>query len=279
MSGDEVEYCAEAVRKGDRDRWLCALFAPEAARPAVLALLAFNLELARIRDSVREPHMALIRLQWWRDAIGEAVAGAPRRHPVCIALADGLARHEAMASLLNAMIDAREKDIEEMPFVTMADLVAYAEATSGALARGVALAFGLHGADAAQSALALGRGWALVGLVRAAAHQAALRRCPVPAQILSDNGVDVEAWFAGRPGPGAAGAIRAISLQAQSSFAAAHPAALRDAGLVLGGLAILGRTHLKRVARAGHDPFAPELAAASPSDPVRLAFSWLLRRW
>ena len=51
MSDDEVEYCAEAVRKGDRDRWLCALFAPEPARPAVLALLAFNLELARIRDN------------------------------------------------------------------------------------------------------------------------------------------------------------------------------------------------------------------------------------
>ena len=279
MWGDEVKYCAEAVRKGDRDRWLCALFAPEPARPAVLALLAFNLELARIRDSVREPHMALIRLQWWRDAIAEAVAGAPRHHPVCVALAAGLARHEGLAPLLHAMIDAREKDIEEVPFVTMAELVAYAEATSGALARGVALAVGLHGTDAAESALALGRGWALVGLIRAAAHQAALRRCPVPAQILSGNGVDVEAWFAGRPGPGAAGAIRAISIEAGSSFASARRAALRDAGLVLGGLEILGRNHLKRVARAGHDPFAPELAATSPSDPLRLGLSWLIRRW
>jgi phytoene synthase len=279
MAGDEVEYCAEAVRTGDRDRWLCALFGPETARADIMALLAFNLELARVREIVREPHMALIRLQWWRDALDEAVAGAPRRHPVCLALAPTLARHTGLTPLLRTMIDARETDIEEVPFVTMADLLAYAEATSGALARSVARVIGLSDEEAGLRALALGRGWALVGLIRASAHQASLRRCPVPAQVLAANDVEIEAWFAGRPGPGAAGAIREIGRHAETSFATARRPGSRGTGLVLGGLEILGRNHLKRIARAGHDPFAAEIAATIPSDPMRLAWAWLTRRW
>ena len=98
MTTDEVEYCAGQLRQGDRDRWLCALFAPERGRPAVLALGAFNLELARIRDSVREPHMALIRLHWWRETVAECAAGTPRRHPVATALARLLADRQAIAS-------------------------------------------------------------------------------------------------------------------------------------------------------------------------------------
>jgi phytoene/squalene synthetase len=279
MASDEVEYCVEAVRTGDRERWLCALFAPETARAEIMVLLAFNLEVARVRDSVREPHMALIRLQWWRDALTEAMAGTPRRHPVCVALAPVLARHAGLASVLETMIDARETDIEEVPFVTMEDLIAYAEATSGALARSVARVLGLVGEDADTGALALGRGWALVGLIRASAHQASLRRCPVPAQLLSANGVGIEAWFAGRPGPGAPGAIREICRHAETSFATARRLAPRGAGLALGGLEVLGRNHLGRIARAGHDPFASALGATIPSDPLRLAWSWLVRRW
>ena len=47
-------------------------------RDALLTLYAFNHELARAREVVSEPPLALIRLQWWR----EVVEGARRRHEV-----------------------------------------------------------------------------------------------------------------------------------------------------------------------------------------------------
>lgn len=50
-----VSYCADLVRRLDRDRYLCSLFAPEEARDDLFALYAFNLEVARIPETVSEP--------------------------------------------------------------------------------------------------------------------------------------------------------------------------------------------------------------------------------
>jgi phytoene/squalene synthetase len=72
-------YVLDLVRNADRDRFLGALFAPEPARTDLLALLAFNHELARTRSVTREPMLARIRLEWWREAVAEAAsAGKPR---------------------------------------------------------------------------------------------------------------------------------------------------------------------------------------------------------
>ena len=73
---------AALVRRHDRDRFQTALFAPAARREALFALYAFNYEIARVRESVREPMLGQIRLQWWREAIDAAFAGeraAPAR--------------------------------------------------------------------------------------------------------------------------------------------------------------------------------------------------------
>src|SRR6201993_4547541 len=74
---------AALVRRHDPDRFLTALFAPPDRRDALLTLYAFNHELARAREVVSEPPLALLRLQWWR----EVVEGAARRHEVAEPLA------------------------------------------------------------------------------------------------------------------------------------------------------------------------------------------------
>ena len=48
-------YVLDEVRRADRDRFLGALFAPMPARAGLLALLAFDHELARTRIVTREP--------------------------------------------------------------------------------------------------------------------------------------------------------------------------------------------------------------------------------
>ena len=69
------------MRHHDRDRFQTALFAPAERREALFALYAFNYEIARVREAVREPMLGQIRLQWWREAIAAAYAGEPpRRH-------------------------------------------------------------------------------------------------------------------------------------------------------------------------------------------------------
>lgn len=106
-------YVLDTVRRADRDRFLCALFAPEAARTGLLALLAFDYELARTRTVTREPMLAEIRLEWWREAATEAAGqGVPRAQPVVEALSEASRRHRLTAAALVALIDARAEEVD-----------------------------------------------------------------------------------------------------------------------------------------------------------------------
>jgi hypothetical protein len=106
-------FVLDLVRGADRDRFLGALFAPEPARPDLLALLAFDHELARTRLVTREPMLALIRLQWWREAVAEAAGTAkPRAQPIVESLSEMVRRCGLAPERLVALIDAREEEIE-----------------------------------------------------------------------------------------------------------------------------------------------------------------------
>lgn len=106
-------YVLDLVRAADRDRFLAALFAPEPARRGLLALLAFDHELSRTRTVTREPMLARIRLEWWREAVTEAAGAAtPRAQPIVESLSETARRHGLAATGLAALIDAREEEID-----------------------------------------------------------------------------------------------------------------------------------------------------------------------
>ena len=106
-------YVLDTVRRTDRDRFLGALFAPEPARADLLAILAFDHELARTRTVTREPMLARIRLEWWREAVAEAAgSGKPRAQPVVESLSETVRRRGLAPERLLALIDAREEEIE-----------------------------------------------------------------------------------------------------------------------------------------------------------------------
>jgi phytoene synthase len=182
----DAEHCAQEVRTHDPDRWLCALFAPDAARPHLLALYALNLELARIAPLVREPMLGQIRLQWWREAIEGAAAGTPRAHPVVRAVAGLLAAGRVEAAALTALVDAREAELD--PAESLADLTAvtaWAAGTGGALS---ALAAQIAGGGASPVVTGAGAAAALVGLLRNAEHGQALAPAALHDAIRSEAG-------------------------------------------------------------------------------------------
>jgi phytoene/squalene synthetase len=132
---DSFEACAAAVRKHDPDRYFSALFAPADKRPFLFALYAFNHELAHIGESVREPMIGEIRLQWWREALEGARKGKPRNHDVARALAATFAALTLPSDLFDAMIDARQFDLMSGTFGDDEKRDAYLDATSGNLMR------------------------------------------------------------------------------------------------------------------------------------------------
>ncbi|MFO1079553.1 MAG: squalene/phytoene synthase family protein [Reyranellaceae bacterium] len=109
-------YVLEEVRRHDRDRFLAALFAPEPARRDLLAILAFDHELARTRTVTREPLLAAIRLQWWREAVEEAAGSAPpRAQPLVQALSEAVRRRAMAAGLFEPLLAAREAEADGPP--------------------------------------------------------------------------------------------------------------------------------------------------------------------
>jgi phytoene synthase len=111
MADTHDAYVTDLVRREDRGRFVTALFAPEQARPRLLAIYAFNAELDRVSRTVSEPMLGQMRLQWWRDLITGVGEGkpAPRGHPVGQALAGAVPGLPIAA--LRDLIDAREPEL------------------------------------------------------------------------------------------------------------------------------------------------------------------------
>jgi phytoene synthase len=128
----DTESLDDLVRRVDPDRWLASRFiADTKARADVIALYAFNYELARVAGGVSNALMGEIRLTWWREAMEEIAAGkTPRKHPTVEALAASAVDPLALA----AMAEARFADLDEGPLAGESEVLAYVDGTAGALA-------------------------------------------------------------------------------------------------------------------------------------------------
>jgi 15-cis-phytoene synthase len=127
--------CEATVRRADPDRYFATLFAPMQKRPLLFALYAFNREIVHATEMTREPMMAEIRLQWWREAVQEARESRPRAQPTAMALAHLLAHAPACSVALEALIDARVAEVSGTLPGTLAALESHADRTSGAMMR------------------------------------------------------------------------------------------------------------------------------------------------
>jgi phytoene synthase len=123
----------EAAMRAEPDRYLAATLAPSVARPALAALAAFSAEVARIPATVSDALLGEIRLQWWRDALAGGREGRLSGHPVADALISAVAQYGLPSGLVEAVIDARERDLSgEMPEDDR-ELADYLQATEGNL--------------------------------------------------------------------------------------------------------------------------------------------------
>lgn len=109
--------CAAQVQSADEDRYLAALLAAAPARERLMALYAFNLELAKIPLLVSEPMLGEIRLQWWREVLDQIYSGEPvRSHNVARALDDTVKACALPRSKFDRLILARGIEFYEDPF-------------------------------------------------------------------------------------------------------------------------------------------------------------------
>jgi 15-cis-phytoene synthase len=209
---DAFAYCAELVRQADRDRYLATLFAPAQHRDALYALYAFNIEIARVRDVAREAMPGEIRLQWWREVIGGERSGEAQANPVASALLAAVERCRLPPAKLAALIEAHRFDLYDEPMATIADLEAYASATSSAL---MALAAQILGAEAETAAQPAGIAYAVARLLYAFPVNAMRRQLYVPLELLALHQVSAQEVWTGRSSDGLNAALADLRVLAR----------------------------------------------------------------
>jgi len=271
------------VRQHDRDRFLTALFAPAAVREDLLALYAFNHEIAKTREVVSEPVLGQIRLQWWRETIDSIYAGAAvRHHEVATPLAAAIRGRGLSRAHVEALLAARDFDLGGEAPASLAALEAYAEASSARLVWLALEALGERGEAAMAAGRAIGIAYALAGLLRALPFHARMKRLYLPRDLCSDAGLRVEAdVFELRSSPALRRVVAPVAAAAARQLAQGR--ALRGAvpraalPALLPG--VLAAADLARLARAGYDPFDRRLAGRDPRRSWRLTLAALTRRY
>jgi phytoene synthase len=160
MDADELDGLDGLLRRVDPDRWLSSRFiADPATREDVLAIYAYDHELARAPRVASNPLLGEIRLTWWREALDEMFEGRTvRGHPTAQALADVVQRHKLPRGPLETMIDARYRELDATP-MSENELLDWARDTGGLAAQLAAQI--LDPAADAKLALAGGAAWAL----------------------------------------------------------------------------------------------------------------------
>ncbi|MCU0986279.1 MAG: squalene/phytoene synthase family protein [Acetobacteraceae bacterium] len=242
-----------SLRAADPDRFLCVLASPAAARETLAVLYAFNAELARVSASVTEPGLGMLRLQWWREVADEGAHGRTRRHPVAEPLGRLIAARGLDPALFDAVITARELELDDEGVPDPLALEAYAAASAGGLMRVALDALGVEDAASRRAVRHAGAAVALAGVLRNVPALAARGRTLLPRTLLADSGARI-ADFARAPLP--VPARRVVGQVAE--MAAGHLASLREENIPRAALPVLlpaalaART-LRRLARAGND--------------------------
>ncbi len=274
MSSD-FDHARDLVYDADRDRYLASLFADSRHRPFLLALYAFNAEIARVRDMVSEPLPGEVRLQWWRDFLNGVEHGSASANPVAAALAETVSTYNLPKEALVAMVEARTFDLYDDQMPSLNDLEGYAGETSSALIQLACLVLnGGDDPDTGEIAGHAGVAYALAGLMRSLPWHAARGQMYLPRDLLERHGVDPQTVHRGGTTPQLLAALTEMRghvrhhLDRVRARVGDIPPSIAPAFLPLA----LVEPMLKRMEKSGTDPLK------APVEMSQLRRQWILWR-
>lgn len=256
MSEPDWNEVDDVVARADPDRYVSALFAPRERRQALLALYAFDREVARVGEIAQEPMAGHIRLGWWREQIEAIYAGRVLDAPAPRALAAAVQAHSLPRDLLDAYIDARASDLEETPFDDEAAMERHAAGVSSGVMK---LAARVLGADrrADTAAQHAGIAHAYAGHLSGLGFFARRRRCRLPLQWLDEAGLNAEDVFAARMMPELRRVVVRLAGAARGALTNLRRAQFPTRATPALSPATLAGVWARRASMAGFDPFRP----------------------
>jgi NADH dehydrogenase [ubiquinone] 1 alpha subcomplex assembly factor 6 len=264
----EYAYCQNLVERFDPDRYLCSLLVPSALRADLMALYAFNVEIAGIRESVSEPLIGQMRLQWWQDIMDRIFEGTPPAHQVATALN----RYDLERSVFDDLLGARAADFDDTPFATLAELETYAEKTSATLT-GLALRVsGQSEPRVHDVGRHVGIAWALTGLLRAIPFHARQGCSYLPVDLVKGSAFK---------GPEISEVVAKIAALAKEHLREAREGrkAVPRAAVPALLTATLADGYLNELRTADFNPFKGDVRAAGVGVKVRILVNGLRGRF
>ncbi|MCC2609828.1 phytoene/squalene synthase family protein [Neorhizobium petrolearium] len=273
--------CLAMLRETDRDRYLACLLSPEDKRGALAALYAFNAEIARVRDVVREPLPGEIRLQWWRDLLEGNAQGDSGGNPVAVELLGAIEKYRLPRQTFVDMIEARIFDLYDDPLTDRHALEGYAGETASALIQLASLI--LSPDDAARSADAAGHAGvaqAIAGFLLLMPIHRRRRQLYLPLDILSATGLDRDTFLDGEDKPRISAAIEAFAGLGLEHLARARKAGAVPASVLPAFLPVaLAGPVLRQAVRAGAAVLDTSLQSPQWRRQLRLLKAAVSRRF
>ena len=270
-TADPYAYCLSVLRDTDRDRYLACLLTPAEKRGPLAALYAFNAEIARVRDVVREALPGEIRLQWWRDVLEGTAGGDAGANPLAAGLMACVKEYRLPVAVLTDMTEARIFDVYNDPMESRAALEGYAGETASALIQLASLV--LDPASAPKSAEAAGHAGVaqtVAGLLLMLPIHRRRGQVYLPADLLAATGLTPEALLDGGDKAAAARAVEAFVGLGREHLAKARRA---------GGIALPNRPAFLPVALVPHILDSAEKAGAGCLDRSILPAQWRRPWW
>lgn len=279
---DHTDYCTQEALLHDRERMLCVMLAPQPARAALVVLLAWNLEIAKVGEITREEMIGLIRYQWWREALDEIYDNKPlRQHAVVLALADAIRAHHLPKEAFLDIIAMREADLDRAPFPTLESLDNYASVTGGAFLALWLRVLGVEDAQSQQAVANIGTAWALIGSLRACHHMAHNGKMRLPIDMLHEAGIDADAILQEGFTPAVSEAVLAVAVLAEEHIIAARKLRknMPKAALPPLTLAIQAEDFLWRLKACAYNPAHPKLEKGRSARALKLWWASVAKKY
>lgn len=276
----KLSHCADYVRRHDRDRFLCALFASPEKREDLFTLYAFNQEVSKTREMVTEIMLGHIRLQWWRDTLTEIAEGKVRQHEVVEPLAELVEKGLLTTFDLEQVVAAREFDLEDRQPSDQDELDRYIDQTSGKISVLAARLLGAEGEDADNAARLAGNAYGLVGILRAMVFHGRAKRLYLPKDRMEHHEVAQGDVFEFRKKEQVRDFTRELAELARTRIKDARKArkALPKKAHAAALPVVLADGYLKKLEKARFDPFSADFGLARPAS-LRLTLNGLIKRY
>ncbi len=270
---DAADFCASLVREFDFTRYASTLFVPADARRALLALYAFNVEITRVQEHIRQPIAGEIRLQWWTDMLEGQGHGYVEGSPVASELMRAIERHGLPVERLTRLIDAHQFDLYNDPMPDSEVLDTYAQETSGALLDLAARIAGASSDMLPEVTRQAGIAETCLHVLTRLPFDASRQQVYLPLDLLAKHGSGVEEVFAGKMTPALRAAIDEFVDLAFTHFKLMYSPLMQlpqAARRVFLPMAVARRT-LDRARQPDFDPYKPQ-------PDSRLRILWTLWR-